>query len=242
MKKTYGILGYTVSNFGKEKNGDSFSFEQLEEENLLIAVVADGVSQQPCDWLASSTTCQALIDHFKQNISQSDTAQRLLESILQTNHDVALTEGKCHKMASTLSVVVCSYSSEELYYANIGDSRIYSLYNGSFEQLTTDDVIIRKERILTNAGIRLIDKHILSKVIGQDNILFKINVKSIRTGEVIILATDGFYDARKVVFNKLMTEFGEAKDFEEGFAKLIDQVKILRGDDLTAVAIKRVAT
>ena len=103
-------------------------------------------------------------------------------------------------------------------------------------------MIIRKERILTNAGIRLIDKHILSKVIGQDNILFKINVKSIRTGEVIILATDGFYDARKVVFNKLMTEFGEAKDFEEGFAKLIDQVKILRGDDLTAVAIKRVAT
>ena len=56
------------------------------------------------------------------------------------------------------------------------------------------------------------------------------------------MATDGFYDARKVVFNKLMTEFGEAKDFEEGFAKLIDQVKILRGDDLTAVAIKRVAT
>ena len=30
MKKTYGILGYTVSNFGKEKNGDSFLFEQLE--------------------------------------------------------------------------------------------------------------------------------------------------------------------------------------------------------------------
>ena len=232
-------MGYTIPNFGKEKNGDSFLFEQLEEENILIAVVADGVSQQPCDWLASLTTCQTLVDHFKKNISQhADIEKRLLESVMFANKHVALTEGKCRKMASTLSVIVYSQLLNKIYYANIGDSRIYSLSNGMLEQLTIDNVMIRKERVLTNAGIRLIDKPILTQVIGQDNISCKINVKSVQTGEVIILATDGFYEARKAVFTKLITEFGEVDDFKEGFIKLIGQMKILRGDDLTAIAVK----
>lgn len=241
MKEFCDIIGYTISNFGKEKNGDNFLFEQLEEEGILIAVVADGVSQQPCDWFASSTTCQSLIGHFKKNSHQTNIQKRLSESILQTNREVASTEGKCHKMASTLSVVVFQKSSAEINYANIGDSRIYSLHNGKLDQLTTDNVIVRKERVLTAAGIRVIDKPVLTKVIGQDNLTFEITTKSIQTGEVLLLATDGFYDARKVVFNKLMIEFGEAKDFEAGFAKLIGQMEILRGDDLTAIAIKRLA-
>ncbi|HEX8328345.1 MAG TPA: protein phosphatase 2C domain-containing protein [Hymenobacter sp.] len=242
MEGIYEVLGYTISNFGKEKNGDSFLIEQLENEGLLIAVVGDGVSQQPCDWLASSTTCQTLVDHFKKNISQKgDIENRLLESIQLTNKQIALTEGICHKMASTLSVVVYSQLSEKIYYANIGDSRIYSLYNGMLEQLTVDNTMVRREKVLTSAGMRLIDKPILTQVIGQNSISCKISVKPIQTHEIIILATDGFYEARKAVFTKLMTEFGETANFEEGFTKLIDQVKILRGDDLTAVAIKGVA-
>ena len=115
MSEAYDVIGYSIANFGKEKNGESFLFERLEEESLLIAVVADGVSQQPCDWLASQTTCQTLIDHFKTNVSQIDIGKRLSESILHTNRVVGLTEGKCRKMASTLSVVVCSQSEAEFY-------------------------------------------------------------------------------------------------------------------------------
>lgn len=241
MKECYEVFGYTISNVGKEKNGDSFLFEELEAENLLIAVVADGVSQQPCDWLASLTTCQALLNHFKRNISQANIGQRLSESIQHANTVVGLTEGKCHKMASTLSVVVCPHAAAEFYYANVGDSRIYSLYNGQLEQLTTDDAIIRKERIVTSIGVRVIDRPILTQVIGQDNISYPIKVKPLRKGEVIILATDGFYDARKAVFNTLMADFGEADDFETGFTTFIDQLKMLRGDDLTAIAIRRKA-
>ncbi|MGI4875519.1 MAG: PP2C family protein-serine/threonine phosphatase [Janthinobacterium lividum] len=239
MKEFYAILGYTVPNFGKEKNGDSFLFEHLAEEDLLIAVVADGVSQQPCDWLASLTTCRALIDHFKRADTRKGIKERLLDSIAQTSREVAATEGKCYQMAATLSVVVCQKSSEDFYYANIGDSRIYSLYGGNLEQLTKDDVIIRKERYLTNAGVRVVDKPVLTKVIGQDYISFKIYEASMRAGETIVLATDGFYDARKAMFQKIMLEFGGASDFERGFVELIDQLKILRGDDLTAIAIKR---
>ena len=239
MTEHSDILGYSIANFGKEKNGDSFLFEYLDEEGLLIAVVADGVSQQPCDWLASLTTCRTVIDQFKKNKEQKELSKRLWESIAYTSKFVASTEGKCHKMAATLSIVVCQQSSEEFFYANIGDSRIYSLYNGTLKQLTTDDVTIRKERILTPAGTRVIDRPILTKVIGQDNIAFNINRSTIRTGEALILETDGFYDARKATFNNIMLEFGDAEDFKAGFAALTSKLEILRGDDLTAIALKR---
>jgi serine/threonine protein phosphatase PrpC len=237
MKSTYAIRSYSIANFGKERNGDSFLFEEIEDENLLIAAVADGVSQQPCDWLASSTACKAVISHFKQYKHEKDIARRLETSISKANHDVIATEGKCHKMASTLSIVVCEKLSGQCFYANIGDSRIYSLYENRLELLTTDDIIVRKESITTPIGRRVVEKDTLTKVVGQHNLSFSIEKKSFQPGEMLILATDGFYEARKATFNKLMIEYSKTNDLQTGFNSLIEKIEIFRNDDSTIISV-----
>ncbi|MBO9700771.1 MAG: protein phosphatase 2C domain-containing protein [Sporocytophaga sp.] len=239
MSALFDILGYSIPNLGKEKNGDSYIFEYLEEEQILVAIVADGVSKQPCDWFASETTCKKLLENFKKLEGNQDINQRLLSSISETNKFVINIEGNCKRMASTLSVIAWQAFTNKLYFSNIGDSRIYSLKDEKLEQLTKDDSIITKEKVLMHGGLRVIDKSTLTKVIGQDNITISIAEKLLEVGEIIILATDGFYDARKAVFNKIMIDLSKSENFKDGFITVINKLEMLRGDDLTAIVMKR---
>jgi serine/threonine protein phosphatase PrpC len=239
MRDTFEIQGYTIPNTGREKNGDCYGFEYIESEGLLLAVVADGVSRQPCDWLASETTCKHLLEIFKKSAEQSDMGTRLRESIFKTNQKLIDAEGPCQKMASTLSVVVLDSDQKRFYYSNIGDSRIYRLDRGIFLQLTRDDSVVTKEKVYISGMVRTIDKHTLTKAMGQKNISIEVVEEPINEGQIIILATDGFYEARKASFNRIMEQFETSNSFEENFKTTLDKVEILRGDDLTVVMIKK---
>ena len=239
MSSNYEIRAYTISNVGKEKNGDHYLYEYIEDEHLLFAVVADGVSQQPCDWFASETTCRNVIENFKNQRGVRDLHKRLQSSIYQTNQYVSRVDGACYKMASTLSSIVWDITEDKIFYANIGDSRIYSLYDGKLDQVTKDDAVVTKERIYTQNGQRMVDKSTLTKVIGQDNISVQVEERAFLKGEIMVLATDGFYEARKATYSRIMTEFSKTDDFSEGFKTVIEKLELLRGDDLTTIIITR---
>jgi serine/threonine protein phosphatase PrpC len=238
MKFTYEVLGYSVPNIGKEKNGDHFLHSFLEEEDLLIAIVADGVSKQPCDWLASETTCQKVYEFFQNNRTEKEIAKRLLKSIQQANEFIVHLEGSCQRMASTLSIIVWPTDSETYWLANVGDSRIYSSYEGQLDLLTKDDVIVFKERILTHGGVRVIDKTMLNKVMGMSNLNVSVKEQPFRENEILILTSDGFYDARKSIFPQTMARLSKLEDFQGAFEEIVKKFEMLRGDDFTTVMIR----
>jgi hypothetical protein len=51
------LFSYSATKAGKFECGDAFAMRELKEENLVVMVVADGISSLPCDWLASKTAC-----------------------------------------------------------------------------------------------------------------------------------------------------------------------------------------
>ncbi|MFC5532880.1 SpoIIE family protein phosphatase [Rhodocytophaga aerolata] len=142
-------------------------------------------------------------------------------------------------MASTLSIFVWPIGQACCYLANIGDSRIYSSYQGQLQLLTKDDAIMFKERVLMHGGVRIIDKYMLSKVIGMSNLQISVTEKPLREEEIIILATDGFYDARKSIYTQTMAGLSLQQHLEESFQETVKKFEILRGDDFTVVMIKK---
>jgi serine/threonine protein phosphatase PrpC len=239
MEESYEAYGYSVAKVGKEKNGDHFLLEQLSEEGLLIAIVADGVSSQPCDWLASETICQKVVEFFKSNIAEKDILKRLRSSIIQANEFVSNTQGACLTMCSTLSVVVWEVARDMLFLANIGDSRIYSSFGGKLELLTKDDSTLVRGPILEHGLVRIIDKPVLTQVIGQGNLRLSVAVQLFKEAEIIILATDGFYEARRGIFTKTLSELSQQPNFKASFEVIVQSFEILRGDDLTVLMIRR---
>jgi len=54
-----------------------------------------------------------------------------------------------------------------------------------------------------------------------------------------MLASDGFYGARPGSFSKLVSKLAATASFKDGFDEMVKDFELMRGDDLTVVALKR---
>ena len=234
----YLCAGYSIPKYDKERNGDDQRIIRLEQEELCIAVISDGVSQQPCDWLASELVCTGFIQAFTAN-QEMTMEDRINNSLEKANMLLLEHEAPCKKMAATLSACIIDEKTNQLYWLNIGDSRIYSVFNNRLSQLTTDDVKLYSQSIQTSIGKKNIEQSQLTKCMGKSNLNPCIQQKEIKEGELILLASDGFYNARKASFQKKLIDFSQQEEFKIAFGNLASAFEIMRDDDLTVVAIKR---
>jgi hypothetical protein len=56
--------GASVIYFCKEKNGDHLLLQDLRDEKILVALVADGITNCPFDWWASDLACTKFLQSF----------------------------------------------------------------------------------------------------------------------------------------------------------------------------------
>lgn len=238
MEPEYKIYRYTIPKLGKERNGDHHLCELIDDNMLLVAIVSDGVSKQPCDWLASEKTCQEILANLKNNKDEPDLKKRILNSIVSANESVIKTEAPCAKMAATVSMIVWPIGSNKIYFSNIGDSRIYSSFLGKLALLTKDDSIVTKQKIHTSIGSRIVDQSVLTKAMGQPAIAIPVYEKQIEQNEIIILATDGFYDSSKGSFTKKMSDASLHENFSLFFQETINVFQLFRDDDFTVIALQ----
>lgn len=235
----YTIIGNTLKYYSKEKNGDHFRFEHLENEGILIALVADGVSKQPCDWYASQLTCYTFIETFRTK-SNVELSARILETMVATNNNILKTEGACERMNTTLSVVVWDHKKQRCMFSNIGDSRIYKYNGDQIQQLTADDSINQTKIITTSIGRRSVDASYLTKAIGISSIDFTVEEVAFQPNDLLILASDGFYNARKSAFERDMLTLAKQEDLENAFQTHFSELEFSAKDDMTAVFIRNI--
>ena len=226
-------LSHTIAKVGKERNGDHLAFLYLEEESILVAMVADGVSQQPTDWLASELACKGFMEQF-QKIKHTPLKERIEASVEHTNEALIATGTK---MGSTLSVVIYDYIQNQFHWSSIGDSRIYRIGPEGLECLTEDDVITQNRLVSSQRKTFGEQEAVLSQAIGQLDISISVETSKLKEDELIIIASDGFYNARPASFEKRMLDFYNQEDRALAFDKLVDQFAMLRGDDLSVIAL-----
>lgn len=219
----FKIAGNTLKYFEKKRNGDHFCSKDISDEEILIGIVADGVSGQPCDWFASELSCDKFIEFFEQN-KLNDIEKRIEKSIVLTNEKVKEEEGDCQRMCSTFSLIVWKYVSNECFIVNIGDSRIYKVYDDNLVQLSRDDSI-KGTSILTN-------------VIGMASTKIKVERISFLENESILLASDGFYTAEKSAFVNDMVQVCRSEDLNIGLNHVFSKYDFNATDDMTALIIK----
>lgn len=234
----YEIIGKSEQFYEKEKNGDCYKFYDFKKEKILIAIVADGVSRQPCDWYASKLCCDKIIDFFQKN-NDKDFIERIKESIIQTNNLLRNVKGKCAKLSSTLSAIFWQYDINRCYLVNIGDSRIFKVSGNKLVQLTKDDSIKKTKTIRTEIGKRVVDASTLVKFMGMPSDNLKINVTSVgfEQNDMLVLATDGFYTA-KPSFEKDMIELSKSENLESSFLLKFKKYSWSADDDMTMILIR----
>ncbi len=177
-----------VNSFGLAKQDKELSDDYFEVrifEDLVVAVVADGVGSAQEGRNAAIRTVEALQKNFKIRPTSWTIQESLSNFITSINHILyqeSMDNYNYTELVTTLAVVVID--KDHLYGANVGDSRVYLKRDYELHKLTKDHNLNQKNMT-----------HVLTKAIGLDDevepYFFE---QSLQAGDKLLICSDGLYN------------------------------------------------
>ena len=231
----------------RTRNEDSY----LIHEPFALQVVADGMGGHVGGDVASDLATQTILRSFERNVSVGAKPHRrkdgdLLKRAIQEANAEVFTEGSndpdLRDMGTT--VVVAWFRDEFVVLGSVGDSRIYRLRKGAFEQLTTDHSwvgeLMRRRLISPDEAAHHPLKNIITRALGMDK---KVNIdihhEDLQEEDLFLLCTDGLTD---FVDEPQIAEVLEAHrtDLPAACDVLVEMANTAAGADNVTVGIARV--
>jgi serine/threonine protein phosphatase PrpC len=171
--------------------------------------VSDGMGGARAGEYASRITVDkitTLLPHsFQRPAHQTEAlAGHILTKLFREVHRALKYLGDCYEecagMEATLSL--CWFTPGRVYFAHVGDSRIYHLANGSsrIQQITNDDThvgwLLRQGQINEREARAHPRRNVLQKALGGGNQFVDPQIGSLKyaTGDVFLLCTDGLVE------------------------------------------------
>ncbi len=250
MRVRSGVELAGLSDVGcqRSNNEDRYSYwEPAEDPQFLtkgrLAIVADGMGGYEGGQDASRIAAEA-IEEIYSNSAEGDPRAWLLAGF-QAAHsriiDHAVKYPDLHGMGTTCTAI--ALIEHKLYFAHVGDSRLYLVRDSSISRLTHDHSYVT--RLVDNGIIRAEDaeshpqRHILTAALGAGNSVVPdspVEPISLETGDVLILCTDGMWG---LLSDHEILDLARGKNVEEISQSLVEAAKKRGGPDNITVQILR---
>ncbi len=246
------FAGDTNVGMKREHNEDSFFLPKSER----LAIVADGMGGHASGEVASRMAVDTIVSFFqdttderpltwpfKVDHGQKHDINRLVTAIKLANlkiHDEAQRNPNCRGMGTTLVSTV--FAEEAMIVGHVGDSRIYRLREGLFDQLTEDHSLLNdyiKMKNLTPDEIAAFPhKNVIVRALGmKDTVDVDVIVEQPRLGDVFVLCSDGL--SGMVADTEIADLVANESDLDRLCARLIEMANSNGGlDNVTVVAVR----
>ena len=202
-----GIEVASLSDVGcqRENNEDSFLYwEPTSEPDFLrkgrLAVIADGMGGYEGGQEASRLAVETIRDVYE-NAIQDDPQASLLEAFATAHQRIqsyAQRHPELHGMGTTCTALVIR--ERQLYFAHVGDSRLYLVRGATISRLTRDHSYVA--RLVESGIVRPEDaekhpqRHILTGALGAGMEVAVDGAEQVLTlqdGDDLLLCTDGLW-------------------------------------------------
>lgn len=182
----------------REQNEDAVNGDP--ETGLLM--LADGMGGANAGEVASSLTVEMLMSNLA-GVGKVDSTvswrKHLLNAIQDVNQAIQeLSQQVPEYQGMGTTLVVGLFTEHNLLYAHVGDSRLYRLRAGAFEQMTTDHTIIQE---MVNLGdfasieqalMAGVPTNVLSRAIGSEEIVdIDLSETEVDIGDLYLFCSDG---------------------------------------------------
>ncbi len=169
-----------------------------------LAVLADGMGGHLAGEVASRLAVEVIRHELVEALSQATPpradGQLLSEAIRCANaaiYETARTRPECFGMGST--VVAVLFRDEKVYFAHVGDSRLYRYRTGRLEPLTRDHSVIQElvnRGLLTEPEARAtIAKNLVTRALGvEPSVEVEIGEEVFQDNDIFLLCSDGLND------------------------------------------------
>lgn len=178
-----------------KRNEDHYGFKRYGED--VLVVLADGMGDTDCAKEAAELTVDSIISNFDTNIPVSEALYKCIVFANDVIMNTCIARG-C-KMGCAVAVVYVQDG--RIWFASLGNVRIY-IHNGDTKEcITADDVYVASN-----------GNHFLTRSISGKDLQDKIAIKEHTTKDAsfISLETDGYYnndesdDATIIILKSIM--------------------------------------
>lgn len=184
----------------REKNEDYYKVCTYGGYNIYI--VADGMGGYYGGEIASKLAVQTVQESIEDAIdkklieSPNGIGLTIIDAIKRANTKIfefAKQDSKYKNMGTT--IVVAIEKEDKLYFATVGDSRLYKK-DTKFKQISKDDTYVAallKDNVITKEEAKVHpQRHMLTKALGVGKkVDLSYNEIKIKNGDIILMCTDG---------------------------------------------------
>lgn len=141
MVRNYELFNY--SDPGKKRSVNEDYFATYQNENWLLLILCDGMGGVRGGKIASRLAVKAIGEFFRQKFEEPIGFLR--ESMAFANRVVREKAGKEDELTQMgTTVVALLFDGERVFYAHVGDSRLYLFRENSFTQITEDHSYVQE--------------------------------------------------------------------------------------------------
>jgi serine/threonine protein phosphatase PrpC len=154
-------------------------------ERGVVLAVADGVSANGSGGAAAQATLRGLTADYYATPIHWSVGQSLDRLLRAANEWLWAQNGRWPDRDGVVAAVSLLVLRDHRYYlAHVGDTRVYRLHGGSFQQLTTDHTWQRHDM-----------RHVLRRAVGLDShLVVDFADGDVEAGDAFLLATDGVWE------------------------------------------------
>jgi serine/threonine protein phosphatase PrpC len=232
--------GMTNTGMIRPQNEDSFCCISLGKWKLYV--VADGMGGHDAGEVASRVAVETVCREIEEHLTQTMDPLKLVEHVVHQANNKVKKEGASRgsNMGTTLSLALVADNTA--YIANVGDSRVYWIENGSITQITQDHSLVAKLVAvgkMTKEEARNHPKsNLLYRTIGTDQHIkvdtFQVELKK---GDNLMLCTDGLWG--EVSDENIHQVLYSGQDAQSASEELVRMANAQGGkDNITAVVVK----
>lgn len=208
-------------------------------------VLADGMGGRKAGDIAAREAVQILSESIRQLWESTNFFQKEVDLLTEIRHAIELANrwvynmGCAHEALMGMGTTLCCllWTEQTVYYAHVGDSRIYRFHNDQLELLTEDHSLFARWLSKKNSKTPSPPKNIITRAIGTSKPANpEISSCQHNSEDLYLLCSDGLSDA--VSLEELQTILTLAPSLEIATEKMIDYAKIMGGNDnITALII-----
>lgn len=223
-------------------------YASVAQNHRILASVCDGMGGMANGGQASATAIQMIKDTFEQiredrEVNVPNFLISGIQTIDKTIHEFPKEEGR----GSGTTMVTVLIEGDNLYWASVGDSRIYIYRGNTLTQVTRDhNYMLRLQELVDQGTITQEEadtnrqREALISFLGIGNVsLMDVNMDpfTLQSGDIILLTSDGMTKVLSAV--QIKDILSENSSVEDKAKKLVEAAveQNLRSQDNTTVAL-----
>jgi protein phosphatase len=246
------FAGDTNVGMKREHNEDSFYLPEVER----LAIVADGMGGHASGEVASRMAVDTIVRYFRDTQDEQEitwpfkmehghrhSMNRLVTAIKLANlkiFDEAQRNPSCRGMGTT--VVTTLFAEDALIVGHVGDSRLYRMREGLFEQMTEDHSLlndyIKMKHLTPDEVASFPHKNVIVRALGmKSTVQVDVFLEHPRLGDVYVLCSDGL--SGMMTDAEMASLVSDEPDLDRMCERLIAVANANGGlDNVTVVAVR----